>query len=154
MKKITIKRKAVVLIASGLSTLKGIKDFKKSITLGRDVRVLKGIQEETETAIKNCKPENYDVLAEELRDLKQKKAKEFEIKDGEILNDRAIGEHVLLTWSKSAVWAKANKDYNDRAEAIYNETVDIELHTEKIEEKDFEKRPTDVTVGEVLSYFS
>lgn len=153
MKKLSIRRKEVILIANGLSQLKGIKDFKKSITLGRDVRLLKSIQEKTEEALKFCKPENIDELSVEFRELKQKKAKEFELKDGEVLNDAAIGSHVLLLWPKAVAWTKANMDYNERYEAIQNEEIEVELHTEKIEEKDFEKKPTDVSTGEVLSYF-
>jgi len=153
MKKLSIRRKEVILIANGLSQLKGIKDFKKSITLGRDLRLLKSIQEKTEEALKFCKPENIDELSVEFRELKQKKAKEFELKDGEVLNDGAIGSHVLLLWPNAAAWTKANMDYNERYEAIQNEEIKVEFHTEKIEEKDFEKKPTDVSIGEVLSYF-
>lgn len=153
MKKLTIKRKEVMLIATGLSQLKGIKDFKKSITLGRDVRMLKGIQEKTEEALKFCKPEDLDELTEEFQQLKQKKSKEIELKEGEVLNDNALGGHVMLLWPKAADWTKASKAYNDRYEAILNQEIEIEFHTEKIEEKDFDKKPTDVATGEVLSYF-
>lgn len=152
MKKLTIKRKEVILIANGLSALTGIKDFKKTISLGRDIRLLKKIQEETETALKACKPEKYDQLSDEFNKLKQEKANELGT-EKELLSANVIGEHVMLLWSKSDSWNKANEDYNKRYSDIVNEEVEVELFTDTITEKDFDKKPNTVAVGEVLSYF-
>ena len=150
--KLSIKRKEVPFIVSGLSQVKGMKDFTKAISLGRDSRVLKGIQDDTEEAIKKCKPDNYDELLDELNDLKRKKAQEIAMKEGEVVNDNVINTHVLLTWEKGKDWLKCNKEYNQAAEAISNEIIVVDVHTE-LTEKDFPKSAEDVSVAEVLSYF-
>jgi len=152
MKKLSIKRKDVPFIVNGLAQMKGLKDFRKAISLGRDSRILKGIQDDTEDAIKKCKPDNFDTLSDEFRDLKQKKAKEIELQDGEVVNDNVVGTHVLLTWGKAKEWQKANKDYNESADAILNELIEVEVHSE-LAEKDFPKSAADVSVAEVLTYF-
>jgi len=152
MKKLTLKRKEIPNIIVGLGKVTGMKDFKKSISLGRDRRMLKGIQDETEDAMKICKPESYDGLLEEYNGLKQKKAKEFELKDGETVNENAIGSHVMLTWSKSKDWTKVIKDYDEAVAALGNEEVELEVHTELLE-KDIPKSAEDVSVAEILGYF-
>ena len=150
--KVTLKRKEVPAIVAALAEVKGMKDFKKAISLGRDSRVLKGVQEETEAAIKAATPENYEQLTTELRDLKTKKAKEFDLKDGELINEQALTAHVLIFWPNTGKWQAANKTFNERVEAIYNEKIEIELHTE-LADKDLPKCAEDVRVAEALSYF-
>lgn len=148
----TLKRKEVPGIISALAEVKGMKDFRKAISLGRDSRKLKEIQEETEAAIKAATPENYQQLANELRDLKSKKAKEFDLKDGELLNEQALSAHVMIMWPNAGKWQAANKAFNESIEAIYSEKVEIEFHTE-LSDKDLPKCAEDVRIAEALSYF-
>lgn len=150
--KVTLKRKEVPAIVAALAEVKGMKDFKKAISLGRDSRVLKGIQEETEAAIKAATPENYEQLSTELRDLKTKKAKEFELKEGELINEQALTTHVLIFWPNTGKWQAANKAFNESVESIYNEKIEIDFHTE-LGEKDLPKCAEDVKIAEALSYF-
>lgn len=150
--KVTLKRKEVPAIVAALAEVKGMKDFKKAISLGRDSRALKGIQEETEAAIKAATPENFDTLSTEIRDLKAKKAKEFDLKEGELLNEQALTAHVLIMWPKAGEWQAANKAFNESVESIYNEKIEIDLHTE-LADKDLPKCAEDVRVAEALSYF-
>lgn len=150
--KLTLKRKEVPAIVAALAEVKGMKDFKKAISLGRDSRALKGIQEETEAAIKAATPENFEQLTAELRDLKTKKAKEFDLKDGELINEQALTAHVLIFWPNAGKWQAANKAFNESVESIYNEKIKIDLHTE-LTDKDLPKCAEDVKVAEALSYF-
>lgn len=150
--KVTLRRKQLPFIIAGLAQVKGMKDFRKAISLGRDSRALKACQDDSEAALKACKPENFDSLLDELRELKAAKAKEFVPKEGEVINENAITAHVLTHWTKTKEWVKANKDYNDATEAIANEIIDIEVHTE-LSESDFPKCAEDVDIAEVLSYF-
>lgn len=152
MREITIKRKKVGFIVQGLSLVKGMKDFKKSISLGRDSRILKDILDENETALKTCKPEKYDELENEFRRLKQSLAKESEAKGLENIDSNEIGALVLLTWPKADAWLKLNREYNENVARISNEQVTVEVHTE-LTEKDFPKCAEDVMIAEALSYF-
>ena len=150
--KVTLRRKHLPFIIDGLAQVKGMKDFKKAISLGMDSRALKGIQEETDAAIKAATPENFDALSTEIRDLKAKKAKEFDLKDGELLNEQALTAHVLIMWPKAGEWQAANKSFNESVESIYNEKIEIDLYTE-LTDKDLPKCSEDVRVAEALSYF-
>jgi hypothetical protein len=149
---VILKRKEVPAIVRALGQVKGMKDFKKAISLSRDLRILRKIVEETEEASKTCKPENFDSLAEEFRNLKFKKAKEFELKDGEILNEQAINAHVLLTWPNAKKFNDAQKSYTIEIEGLSNQEITIDLHTE-LTEKDLPKCAEDIAIAEALSYF-
>lgn len=150
--KIQIKRKEVGSLISGLGQVKGMTNFMKAISLGRDLRALKALQDENEAAIKACKPEGYDELHQELQELVRTKAKEYKVKDAEILNESAITAHVLLTWEKSAEWRDLTKQYNQNIENISNQAVEFDAHTE-LEEKDVPKCAEDIAVAEVLALF-
>lgn len=151
--KLNIKRKEIPFIVNGLSQVTGMKDTKKSLNIGRDIRTLKAEMEITEDSVKAAKPDNYDQLLSELQELKQNKAAEYKnLKEGEVLNENAITSHVLLTWEKAKEWAQATKEYNERLDAISNETVELDMHTE-LTDADLPKCADNVQIAEVLSYF-
>lgn len=153
MKKLSITCNEVAFLIQGLSQLKGMKDFKKAIALGDDIRKLRNAQKAIEEAVKLKKPEKYDALLKEFQELKQKKAKEFGDVEGEILSGEEIGAHVMLVWPKAKDWNAVNREYQEALTNIGNETIELELQTEKLVAADFEKKALDASMGEVLSYF-
>ena len=153
MKKLKIKRHELPAIIEGLIQIKGMKDYRKAITLGDDRRTLRKEQEKTEESAKMCKPSDYDALEKEFRELKAKKAKEFGDNEGEIINDNVVGAHVMLVWPKAAAWNQANINYQEAINKISNEEVEITLQTDKLDSKDFDMKLIDMKLAEVLSYF-
>ncbi|HAH23887.1 MAG TPA: hypothetical protein DCL77_09030 [Prolixibacteraceae bacterium] len=151
--KLELSRNEVPFIISGLSQLKGMKDWKKAIALGDDLRKLRKIQKETEAAAKMCKPEKYDELAIEFQERCKKKAAELGEQEGELLNDSEIGSHVMLIWKRSMEWTTNNRHYQEAINELSAEMIEIDLQTEKLSEEDFEKKAIDSSLGEVLSYF-
>jgi len=151
--KLEITRNEVPFLINGLSQLKGMKDWKKAIGLGDDLRKLRKIQKETEAAAKMCKPEKYDELAVEFQERCKKKAAELGEKEGELLSEPEIGTHVMLAWNRSMEWTTNNRHYQEAIQELSIQVVEIELQTEKLAESDFEKKAIDSSLGEVLSYF-
>ena len=149
---IKIKRKQIQYVIEGLSLVVGMKDYRKGISLGLDSRVLKDAQSDIETALNNCKPDNYDVLLEEFQELQRKKASEYNVNEGEIINENGIISHILLSWDKAKEWSKVNTEYNKEIDRLRNEVIDIDVHTELTIE-DFPKCAVDVRIAEALTYF-
>ncbi|HET6558057.1 MAG TPA: hypothetical protein VFG54_12130 [Prolixibacteraceae bacterium] len=154
MGQITIKRKRIAGILNALGQIKGMKEAMKSISLGRDIRALRQLMDEAEEALDRCKPENYETLAKELRELKQKKAREIEpsLKEGEVVNEQIVTSHVFLTWPKVNKWMEMTREYEAAEREIMNTEVEVVLHTEFVE-KDLPKAVEDAAVAEALSYF-
>ena len=151
--KLEIRRNEIPFIINGLSQLKGMKDWKKAIALGDDIRKLRKVQQETEEAAKLCKPENYEDLAYQFQERCKRKASEMEEKEGLLLNESEIGTHVMLTWEKSKQWTECNRHYQEAIQELSLQRVEIELQTETLSEKDFDKKTIDSNLAEVLSYF-
>lgn len=151
--KLEAKRNEIPFIINGLSQLKGMKEWKKAISLGDDLRKLRKVQQETEEAAKLCKPENYDNLAASFHERCKRKAAEMDEKEGELFSESEIGTHIMLTWDRSLEWTKSNQQYQEAINDLSNQRVSIELQTENLTEKDFEKKSIDSTLAEVLSYF-
>lgn len=151
--KLEAKRNEIPFIINGLSQLKGIKDWKKAIALGDDLRKLRKVQQETEEAAKICKPENYDDLAGQFQERCKQKASEMEEKQGELFSESEIGTHVMLTWERSQEWTNCNRDYQEAIQELSTQKIEIELQTENLTEKDFDKKSIDSNLAEVLSYF-
>lgn len=151
--KLEITRNEVPFLINGLSQLKGMKDWKKAISLGDDLRRLRKIQKETDAAAKMCKPEKYDELAAEFQERCKRKAGELGDHPGELFSEADIGTHVMLAWSRSMEWTTNNRHYQEAINELSVEVVEIELQTERLTESDFEKKSIDSSLGEVLSYF-
>lgn len=147
-----IKRKEIPGIIAGVQQVNGMKDFMKAISLGRDIRALKAINDETDAALKSTKPEQFDELQAELTELVQKKAAEIKTKDGELVNEQAITNHVLNLWPKAKDWRACNNQYNEAYASIQNQEIDFENHT-ILEEKDLSKSVENIAIAEVISLF-
>lgn len=147
-----LKRKEINGIIAELQGVTGLKDWKKAISLGRDVRVLKGIQDETDTALKSTKPEGYDELQAELTALVQKKASEIKLQEGQILMEKPLIDSVLTTWEKALEYKRLTKEYDESYKAIQNEEVEIDNHT-TLTEADLPKTVGSVGMAEVLGLF-
>ena len=150
--KITITRNEVPLFLQVLRSIKGLKDYKKGIPLVADKRKLEKIQEESEDLVKMCKPAGYDELQKEFTELKGKKARQFTDVEGELLNQDAIGSHVMLVWPKAKDWTDLNMDYQKEIEKIGKQEIEIDFQT-KLDVEFFDKKNMDMSTLEVRSYF-